>query len=539
MQKISFKLVVATMILCMASRSNAKKGVKCGGVLSAQMGNFSSPNFPGFYPYDTDCTWLIVVAEGSSVMLTFHHFDIEYHDFCHYDYIKIYNGATQDEGNLLGKFCGNDYPPQFTSSWHVMSIIFHSDRHVANKGFSAAYRKDVCGGVLTGYSGRITSPEYPENYPNAAECRWVIQVSNCTVIKLVFYDFQLENNEKCNFDYVAIFDGANMSAKHLGHYCGNVKPPDMVSATNEILILFVSDFNIGGRGFEAYFFSGECQQVFTDIKGNFSSPQYPGTYPNNINCQWTVHLPHGYRIKAVFLDLDLEDRNSLSDECEYDFVSVFDGDTEKDPKLGTWCGREMPAPLFSKGNSLLFVLRADRNLASRGFSVAYIGVVPMNVSCTRTDFQIQIPLQALPQLDRSNVYLGNPSCSANVVASVYKIISRFDTCGIKSKERSNTTVIASFLYIDFTTGDQEDIHKYEVICEPKKKEATVNIISGGDPFMLNQFAENLVEPNNANTGKSESSETVKKQDTSDIVFISICVLAGILMVIAIVGLVLL
>lgn len=120
-------------------------GVKCGGILSSSSGNISSPNFPGLYPYNTECIWLIVVSEGSSVLLTFHHFELEYHIDCAYDYIKIYNGISEDEGNLLGKFCGDVSPPQFSSSWNVMSIIFHSDRHVAQKGFSVGYRKgELC-----------------------------------------------------------------------------------------------------------------------------------------------------------------------------------------------------------------------------------------------------------------------------------------------------------------------------------------------------------------------------------------------------------
>lgn len=116
-------------------------GVKCGGVLSAPSGNFSSPNFPSLYPYNTECSWLIVVAEGSSVLLTFHAFDLEYHDTCGFDFLEIYNGASGDKGNLLGRFCGQVPPPPFTSSWHVMSVVFHSDKHVASRGFSAGYQK--------------------------------------------------------------------------------------------------------------------------------------------------------------------------------------------------------------------------------------------------------------------------------------------------------------------------------------------------------------------------------------------------------------
>uniref|UniRef100_A0A4W3IDA2 CUB domain containing protein 2 n=1 Tax=Callorhinchus milii TaxID=7868 RepID=A0A4W3IDA2_CALMI len=199
---------------------------------------------------------------------------------------------------------------------------------------------DVCGGVLTGLSGLLSSPQYPDNYPNNAECRWVMQVSNSTVVSLVFYDFQLEKSEDCSFDYVSLFDGPSVSHRHLGHFCGGTKPPDIVSSTNQLLLVFKSDFNIGGRGFKASYFSGEsthlttisnariiiiimllvcmvclgeCQQVFTAITGNFSSPRYPNIYPNNINCHWTVQQPPGYRVKVQFLHFELEARDSLSD----------------------------------------------------------------------------------------------------------------------------------------------------------------------------------------------------------------------------------
>lgn len=82
-----------------------------------------------------------MVAEGSSVLLSFSHFELEYHDTCAYDYLQVYNGAARDRGNLLGTFCGHSPPPPFSSAWHVMAVVFRSDRHVAKHGFAAAYRK--------------------------------------------------------------------------------------------------------------------------------------------------------------------------------------------------------------------------------------------------------------------------------------------------------------------------------------------------------------------------------------------------------------
>lgn len=58
-----------------------------------------------------------------------------------------------------------------------------------------------------------------------------------------------------------------------------------------------------------------------------------------------------------------------------------------------------------------------------------IQVVPVNVSCTRSEFTILIPQQSLPQLDRESIYLGNPTCTAQLTATSYKILAQFVNCG--------------------------------------------------------------------------------------------------------------
>lgn len=118
---------------------------------------------------------------------------------------------------------------------------------------------------------------------------------------------------------------------------------------------------------------GECQEVYTAVRGNFSSPQYPSSYPNNIRCHWTIRLPPGYRVKVFFLDLELEEPNSLTRTCDFDHLAAFDGASEEAPLLGNWCGHHLPPPVTSSHNQLLIVLHTDRSTTRRGFSVAYIG----------------------------------------------------------------------------------------------------------------------------------------------------------------------
>lgn len=82
--------------------------------------------------------------------------------------------------------------------------------------------------------------------------------------------------------------------------------------------------------------------------------------------------------------MDLEDRNSLSDECDYDSVAVYDGASQTDTLLGRWCGREQPPFLVSKGNKLLVVLSTDRNEAHRGFAASYLGGMQASDSFSET-----------------------------------------------------------------------------------------------------------------------------------------------------------
>lgn len=43
-----------------------------------------------------------------------------------------------------------------------------------------------CGGNLTGPSGMILSPDYPEPYPHGRECDWTVTVTPDYVIALSF-----------------------------------------------------------------------------------------------------------------------------------------------------------------------------------------------------------------------------------------------------------------------------------------------------------------------------------------------------------------
>ena len=82
---------------------------ECGGVLSGENGEITSPGYPKDYPLNKDCTWIISVANGKTVQLQFREFELEKHSSCRYDYLEIRDGDEQLK-SLLGKYCGDVVP---------------------------------------------------------------------------------------------------------------------------------------------------------------------------------------------------------------------------------------------------------------------------------------------------------------------------------------------------------------------------------------------------------------------------------------------
>lgn len=65
-------------------------------------------------------------------------------------------------------------------------------------GFFTA--EDACGGTMRGSSGIISSPNFPNEYHNNADCTWTIVAEPGDTISLIFTDFQMEEK----YDYLEI-----------------------------------------------------------------------------------------------------------------------------------------------------------------------------------------------------------------------------------------------------------------------------------------------------------------------------------------------
>jgi len=65
-----------------------------------------------------------------------------------------------------------------------------------------------------------------------------------------------------------------------------------------------------------------CGGILTNSSGEIKSPGYPDSYTHNLNCQWTISIVPGSKIKLSVEDFDVEP----SPECRSDFVILLNTD---------------------------------------------------------------------------------------------------------------------------------------------------------------------------------------------------------------------
>lgn len=106
--------------------------------------------------------------------------------------------------------------------------------------------------VLTAAQGEVTSPCYPNKYPNSQTCRWVLQAPAGFVVQLVFLDFDLEEAPGCIYDRVQVNTGRS-DVK----FCGPTADGLTLNSTGNVMELsFSSDFSVQRRGFSVSYRHG-------------------------------------------------------------------------------------------------------------------------------------------------------------------------------------------------------------------------------------------------------------------------------------------
>lgn len=104
--------------------------------------------------------------------------------------------------------------------------------------------------------------------------------------------------------------------------------------------------------------------------GLFTSPNYPISYPVNIQCVWKIVTHPTGNVELTFQDFHVEN----SGDCAYDFVEIRDGAMIDSPLIGTFCSSMIIGKIVSTGNALLIRLLSDGSVSEKGFSASWKSV---------------------------------------------------------------------------------------------------------------------------------------------------------------------
>ncbi|KAH9505770.1 hypothetical protein Btru_055741 [Bulinus truncatus] len=212
-----------------------------------------------------------------------------------------------------------------------------------------------CGGEVTDQAGLITSPNFPQNYPDNVVCTWNITVATNQIInvKFTWLDLHIYYNPYC-MDNITFFDGPTDQYPRINNvYCGysfidtSLDIP-IRSKGNQMLVVFRSD-SMGSRtGFNITYTALKCDP-FTygrdSCDRNCTCNQMHADYCDNIdggcvcNGNWTgpncsilvehckdpnicsdpygicVNVPGSYELKDVCKDFE---KLNCSYQCTVD-----------------------------------------------------------------------------------------------------------------------------------------------------------------------------------------------------------------------------
>uniref|UniRef100_A0A8C4GR64 Metalloendopeptidase n=1 Tax=Dicentrarchus labrax TaxID=13489 RepID=A0A8C4GR64_DICLA len=186
------------------------KEAGCDHVVNSVSGIISSPNWPDRYPSKKACTWSLSTTPGHRIKLV-----------CQWIHqlIKVIHSSS-------GVQCGGSLKAEVKT-------------------------KDLYSHAQFG----------DNNYPGGSDCLWVVSAEKGYGVEIIFQVFEIEEEADCGYDYVELYDGADIKSPRLGRYCGSGAPEEVYSAGDAIVLKFHSDDSINKKGFHVRYTSTKFQDT--------------------------------------------------------------------------------------------------------------------------------------------------------------------------------------------------------------------------------------------------------------------------------------
>ncbi|KAL8565421.1 hypothetical protein ACOMHN_029114 [Nucella lapillus] len=112
----------------------------------------------------------------------------------------------------------------------------------------------------------------------------------------------------------------------------------------------------------------DCGEYMGQFYGIIRSPNYPGQYPNNVNCVWTIKPEKRRRILIIIPDIHLSDE----DDCGDVLVMRKSKSPYSRTTYETCVSRNTPIAFTARSKKLWIQFKSDGNKTAGGFSIPFV-----------------------------------------------------------------------------------------------------------------------------------------------------------------------
>ncbi|XP_060802249.1 suppressor of lurcher protein 1 [Amyelois transitella] len=393
-------------------------------------GRLYSPRYPSSYPSNVRCTYHFNARQNERIKLVFEESFLQKGDescLNRADIIKVFDGRLQTSP-VLAMLCNEVLGYEILSTGSELLVQFTANSNSPGQGFKASYQfqmddnssaeSDIKKSVTTepipglgpavsattsschkmfrsdkSKTGKLTSPQYPAPYPQKTQCDYDFLARGRERVRLVFEDFSLqrmtENIIDCeSMDALDVFLYVDGRQEKMASFCGNDIPKPIMSNGPKLSIRFRGIYSSRySRGFKiAYSFVEDygittgsqllefpCAFVFNSSergRGVVTSPNYPGTYPRDTECNYFFYGNDNERVHLHFSYFDVEgvlpcEAVSASDYVQFSSQMI-------DSESHRYCGQMKELQVTSEKNFLRITFRSNDRLDGTGFKADYL-----------------------------------------------------------------------------------------------------------------------------------------------------------------------
>ncbi|KAK2827236.1 hypothetical protein Q7C36_018162 [Tachysurus vachellii] len=224
----------------------------------------------------------------------------------------------------------------------------------------------------------IQSPGFPDSpYSSNTYAEWQLRADPNHRLRLEFTVVDLEND--CRNDFIRVYDSLIPSESHvMAEKCGTSTLGEQLvflSSGNVMLVTLVTNEENNFPGFRAKYSQvpaeiQACGGKLTGMKGTFTSPGFPSSYPPQAQCVWNIKVPEGKHIIINFNKFSLTDPGQSPDNCTKDYLEV---------NGNRMCGEKFEIiPLVIKTDKADIKFFSDMSYVDKGFSAEFEAFIPFD-----------------------------------------------------------------------------------------------------------------------------------------------------------------